>query len=339
MNISLEPHHQILIQITRLINWPVRTIQPSTASVRRVISLSLGVAIGLIVYFTPRSNWQQDLIVFRSAVETLRHPYWARWLFGLLELPSQPLAFALLSLASTACLYAAVHIFKGQHWMVFISFPFSWTIAYGQVDGLVVGGLVLSWWALTRQRPILLGVGLLIASIKPQLSVPLLAILWWWSPSRLKSLLIPLLATGASLLQWGWWVPDWLYSLRETGDLVFLTRNLSLWPLIGPWILIIWPLIYALPLPRGHKLIAIAAGTAMSMPYFPLPSSVLILCMPVPAWTWIALQLPAFIHWSGFDIYPWLRVLPPLILLWAGWPAVEHIRKFLNSKLRTYHPI
>jgi hypothetical protein len=299
----------------------------------RAIPWSLAVALGMIAFLAPHAEWHQDLGVFRTASEGLRHPYWARWLFSLLTVVPEPVAFLGLSLACTALLYLAVRVFGGEHWMVFTSFAFAWTLYYGQIDGLVVGGLAFAWWALRRRLSVLIGAGLILASIKPQLSAPLALAIWWWSPSRLKALIVPAVIAGISFLQWGWWVPDWLQRLGGTYDLVGLSRNISLWPLVGPWIWLIWPAIFWLPLPRPRKLMAIAAGTALTAPYFPLPSAILFLSMPIPWWFWAASQLPMLSGILGEWLYYLMKAVPLSLLIWAAWPAVQA----RISSLRGYH--
>jgi hypothetical protein len=313
------------------------SIQNRFTSLRRTlgrIPWSLGVALGMIVFFLPHPEWHQDLEVFRSASDTLRHPYWARGLFSLLQALPEPVAFAVLSAACTALLYFAVRVFQGRHWVVFTSFAFAWTLFYGQIDGLVIGGLALAWWSNNQQRPTLAGAGLLLASIKPQLALPIALALWWWSPSRLKTLIVPLLAALASFVVWGWWVPEWLAGLRSTQDLVGLSRNLSFWPMLGPWVLLVWPIVFLLPLDRKRKLIAIAAGTMLSMPYFPLPSMVLVLTMPVPIWAWLAAQLPALAGLVGEWTYAVARLLAVTLLAWATWPAARWLPQHFRTYLR-----
>ena len=290
----------------------------------------LAVAVGMIIFFAPHSEWHEDLIIFREAGHTLRHPYWARWLFGALAVPPEPVAFVLLSVVCTTAFYFATRVFHGQAWMVFTSFSFAWTLFYGQIDGIVVGGLALAWWALKQDRPYLIGVGLIIASIKPQLSVPIALFIWWWSSNRWKPLVIPIAVVLASLVQWGWWIPAWLASLRNTPDLIYLSRNLSLWPYLGPVVLLIWPVIVATPLPRLRKLLAAAAGTTLSVPYFPLPSAVLFLTMGVPWWGWLAGQLPILAGFLGDWIYYVVKLWPITLLLWALWPGFQ--QKFIEFK-------
>lgn len=287
---------------------------------------SIGIALGMILYILPHPEWHGDLLVFRLSDPILRHPYYARWLFSLLGSLPEWAAFLLLESTCTALFYFAVRVWHGRHWMLFLSFPFAWTVFYGQIDGIVVGGLALAAWALERDESILMGAGLTLASIKPQVGLPIALALWWWSKNRWKPLLIPLLVLAVSFLQWGFWIPDWFLALFRTSDLVDLTRNLSLWPLIGPWVLLAWVPILYLRLPRPRKLAAIAAGTMLTVPYFPLSSSVLFLVMSVPWPFFAAVQLPALTSLFGsYQIYDFLRLVPPALLLWAAWPALKRV--------------
>ena len=59
--------------------------------------------------------------------------------------------------------------------------------------------------------------------------------------------------------------PEWLdiqlYS--DTNVLIHLSRNISLWPVIGAWDLLIWPFILILRLPRQRNNLAIAGAYNM----------------------------------------------------------------------------
>lgn len=284
---------------------------------------SLGIALGLMIFFLPHPDWHGDLHNFREEEASLWHPYWARWLFALLRLPPEPLAYLLLSLTCIALLYLALKTFGGKHWQVFTSFAFAWTLFYGQIDGIVVGGLALAWWAVQKKHPVWLGLGLLLASLKPHLALPLGLLLWWWSAARLKSLIIPGIAFALSMLLYGFWFPAWIERLMDISYLTELTRNLSLHPETGYWIWLIWPVVFALPLERPRKLIAVAATTALTMPYFPLPSAVLFLVMPVPVWAYWLLQIPALGPWLGYWLYLPMKIVPPMLLLWAVYPLIH----------------
>jgi hypothetical protein len=126
-----------------------------------------------------------------------------------------------------------------------------------------------------------------------------------------------------SLVTSGFWIPTWLDRLGSGDQWVLLSRNLSLWPQVGGWVLLIWPLILALPLSRERRLIAVLAGTALTSPYFPLPSAVLLLALAVPWWTWGIAQLPALSFLVGGWIYSVGKILPIGLLLWATWPELR----------------
>jgi hypothetical protein len=288
---------------------------------------SLGIALGLLIFIAPHPDWHGDLTAFRVAEESLRHPYYARWLFYLLRVLPEPVAYILLEGICTALLYFAVRVWKGKHWMMFFSFQYAWTLFYGQIDGIVVGGLALAWWALENDRFYWMGLGLILASIKPQMALPLGLAIWWWSKNRWKPLLIPALVLAASFLQWGFWIPAWFQGLFHTEDLVQLSRNVSMWTLAGFWIWLIWIPVLWLPLPRPRKLVAIVASTMITVPYFPLSSAVLVLGTALPWPFWAALQLPALGGFGlGYGVYDLMRLVPIAILGWAAWPVVNRLK-------------
>jgi hypothetical protein len=126
-----------------------------------------------------------------------------------------------------------------------------------------------------------------------------------------------------TLVTSGFWIPTWLERLGSGDQWVLLSRNLSLWPQVGGWILLIWPVILAVPLTRERRLIAVLAGTALTSPYFPLPSAVLLLALAVPWWSWAIAQLPALSFLVGGWIYSVGKILPVGLLLWATWPELR----------------
>lgn len=313
--------------------FSTHTAQPAQLWARlKNMPWSLGFALGMMIFFLPHPDWHGDLYYFRTQPETMRHPLWARWIFAVLAWLPEPVAYLVLSLCCMALLYFAVRQYRGKHWIVFTSFAFAWTLYYGQIDGLVIGGLAFAWWAVQKNRPYLAGAGLILAAIKPQLALFLAIAIWWWSPSRWKTLVIPGIVAGISLICWGWWLPAWLESLTHTGDLLTLSRNISLWTVFGWWIWLILPIVYALPLSRERKLIALAAATAMTVPYFPLPSSLLFLVMPIPVGFYAALQTIVITNLFGLDAYMLMKVIPPALLIWAAFPAFATLRTRLISK-------
>jgi hypothetical protein len=276
--------------------------------------------LGLIAFFAPHPDWHGDLSIFRTGSETLRHPYYARWLFSALGMLPETLTYILLSLLSVVLLFFSVRIFNGKPWMVFTSYALAWTLFYGQIDAIVLAGLAIAWHALRQQQHILIGAGLIIASIKPQMTIPSALLIWYWSPSKWRPLLIPTLIVLVSFVQWGFWIPAWWTKLRHTPDLINLSRNISLWPIIGGWALLLWPAVLALPLQRPQKLLATMTCTMLTSPYFPFPSVLMVYCLPVPAWSWALGQVPILAGFVGEWIYGVARIIPVSILIWIAWP-------------------
>ena len=286
----------------------------------------IAAALGMMVFFAPHEDWHGDLIAFRNYPEELWHPYWAKWLFSLLTFPPEIIAYIALSIISILSFYFASQVFEGRTWVIFLSFPFSWTLYYGQIDSIVIAGLALAFWALKSERGFWMGVGFVLASIKPQLALPLALTIYYWSSDRIRALIVPVIVFIISLIQWGFWIPDWVLQLFNTEYLTSLSRNMSLWTVIGPFVFLAWIPVVFVDLPRWRKVILIAATTAATMPYFPLPSLVLLLVMPVPAWVWALSFLPAIGMLFTFDVYGVVSLLvPPAIYIWAVWPSLQPV--------------
>jgi hypothetical protein len=306
------------------------------AQVLKRFPWSLGVAIGGVIFFINRQEWMLDLRGMRDAENALSyyHPYWARWLFSLLSLLPLQITFLLLSLITLLSLYFASRVFGGRHWMVFISYQLFWLFFYGQIDGIIISGLVLAYWAVERQKPFLIGLGLAVAMIKPQMSAFLIILFWLWSPSRWKTLVIPVCVVALSIIQWGFWIPEWIMRLLNFKAIYLSTAtNISLWPLLGPWVLLIWLVIFFIPLERPRKIIAVTAGTMLSVPYFPIYSSLMILPMPIPVLPYALFQFSFLLPIIGADIFNWLRIVPLILLIWSIYPA----KKWLNIIKKFWH--
>ncbi|MDJ0756318.1 MAG: glycosyltransferase 87 family protein [Ardenticatenaceae bacterium] len=164
--------------------------------------------------------------------------------------------------------------------LLITSSPFFSILANGQVDGLVLLGLLLSaddknWY---KQLS-----GQLIMLIKPQVLGLLIPYLWWQSKYRWQTLIGGVICAGLTFALWGNWIIDMQSALTRLA----VHHNASLWPyglLVGLPILV-----YAL-WSKDIKLIGIAS-------FF---------CMPY-ALTHSLLGALFFIH-SRFPIYVGLIV-------------------------------
>ena len=282
----------------------------------------LGLILGAMLYLSGRVDLHGDLIAFRSNTTSLRHPYWARWFFSLLSLLPEKAAFWMLGVLNVSGLALAVREFKGRYWVTFTSFAFFWIVAYGQIDGMVIGGIALAWKGVRAKNPWIFGSGLIIASLKPQLSLFLGLVFWWWAGSiRWQGLWIPSGVFALSILEWGWWIPEWIKKIRDAPDLVYLSRNLSWFPQIGIWVAIVWILVLWKwkDLSIERRIITISTSTVLTVPYFPLPSVLLLLVQPVPWWVWAWTQIPVLAGFRMEWVYTLTHWLPWAVLIWAMW--------------------
>ncbi len=281
-----------------------------------------GLILGAMLYLSGRTELHGDLMAFRNSITSLKHPYWARWFFALLSWMPEKAAFWVLGALNVSGLALAVREFRGRYWITFTSFAFFWILAYGQIDGLVIGGIALASKGARAKNPWMLGSGLTIASMKPQLSLFLGLYLWRRAEDiRWRSLWIPLSVLLLSILEWGWWIPEWMSRIRDASHLIRLSRNLSWFPQLGIWVTAVWLLVLWKwkDLPMARKIISISISTILTVPYFPLPSVLLLLVQPVPWWVWAWTQIPVLAGFGMEWTYALAHWLPWAVLIWAMW--------------------
>lgn len=295
-------------------------------NIQKSFHWSYAVVLGLLAVSVSHPEWHLELAVFRAPDRPLMYPFYALPVFRFLGLVPEPVAYGLLSVWTVGTMIAAVRLFGGKSWMVNTSFSFLWLLLFGQTDGLAAGGVVIAWFALQKNRPYLLGLGLILASIKP-MTAGLILLLWWWSPSRMKSLVIPLIVVAASFVAYGFWIPEWVnIILGQRSNIEGASWNYSLWPLLGAWVWLLWPVILALRLDRIRKLIAVGAVSMMTVPYFPFYSALIFYAMPVPGFFYWISQLLMLGTLLGPVIVSWMRLLPIALLVWAVYPLIVPAR-------------
>jgi hypothetical protein len=299
-------------------------------NLRELLPVSLFVTIGFFIFFTFHPEYHVDLVGYRDPAISNQyyHPYWARWFFTFLTLLPFQLSYIFLGVTTIAGLYFSVRAFGGQPWLVFTSYQIGWLFFYGQIDGLIISSLAFAWWATERQRPFLAGLGLAFAMVKPQVSIFLIILFWWWSSSRWKTSIFPACLILLSFIQWGFWLPEWIgriFQFKEIYDPS--ATNISLWQQLGVWSLLIWPLIFLIPLDRKRRIVAVSAGTMISVPYFPIYSSLLVLPMPIPVFTYALFQTSFLLPIIGPDIFTWLKAVPVILLLWTILPSLRSCLK------------
>jgi hypothetical protein len=192
-------------------------------------------------------------------------PYIFAMLYPLALLPLRWGIFVY-SFIAIGAIYLTHRLTCVNKWLLLFSYPTLRNLFYSQLDILSMLGVALGWWAVERERPLWLGVALVLLGVKPQ-ATGILAILylgWGWS---VAALLIPSLVLLYSFLVYGLWVPGWIaHTLKQsTGADPFFHGGLGAYP----WGLLAW-----LPLIVGYRIYSrkqaaatTLAATMLSMPY------------------------------------------------------------------------
>jgi hypothetical protein len=102
----------------------------------------------------------------------------------------------------------------------FVGFPYSWNVyTLGQFTGVCLAGLVLAWWGVSRGHHLVAALSLALATTRPEGAVLAAAVLVFLLAKR--QFAVPVIWLAAmigvlllSLLQIGWWVPDFLEQVR-----------------------------------------------------------------------------------------------------------------------------
>ena len=191
-----------------------------------------------------------------------------------------------------------------RHWGVnplaaALTFPIWYLFGNGQIDGIIAAGIALSLGA----NPILAGLGLVIMSLKPHLTL-LVAIYvliahWNW-----RLLVIPIAIFLGSLLKWGFWVPGWLLSFGGTD------AHLSVWNVsFFPYSLILLPgLWFARKSPR-----LLLAATPLFVPYYAIYSLSIIFSIGMRWWLFLLIWAASLRYVTGGYTPWWGLVIAGLI--------------------------
>jgi hypothetical protein len=320
--------------------WAGRLAAIGPRSTHRIPPWVFGVALGASVFFYFVPLWSVDWYMVYGPVGRgelfiegflPRNPRFAHWLFWLFSRLPWKWDYLALMLVSSLALAAAVYWGGGAYWKAFLSFPFGWLLASGQIDAFTSAGFALSWWALQKRRYWLMGAGLAFATmLKPQIGLPAVLCIWLWAENKWKPLAIPLALTILSLIQFGVdWPIRWASaSLGQIGILEADWANASLFQWIGAWSLLAWVPALLVPMTRLERLRAVMAATALSLPYYPAYQLLNLLVFPasIIEWALTALPLAGGLGFAATAAMPLLVIARP-VWMWASNPQAE--RQFL----------
>lgn len=270
--------------------------------------------------------------VFGSETGGFFYAHWSRPLFSLLNLLPIYAGYVLWGILNIAGVWFAARVFGGRLIITLLSYQMFYVLYYGNIVGVIAGGLALLWWMLHRGRPEIAGIGLVIACIKVQLGLPfglmliLLADVTWMQ--RARALLVLLIVGLLSLVVY----PGWLETLIDTTRTVppNTLGNIALWQYVGAGALVLWlPMLYCWRgWNNGRRLAAFGAALALTLPYFQQTDLLVLFVLPVG---WLAILgnvgfLFLVMSWSALK----LLVIVPLVLY--GWVVGAGVREKGKAK-------
>lgn len=345
MNIlKSSPSRQSILQKTWfnrtfgfLLNFPGLESDPAVISNRLRRHLSRGEFFGLAlsIAFVGIFLWLMkigaggpaDLQVYLAgrASPMFYYGYWSLPFFTALNHLPLPLAYALWSLLNLLGIWFAVRVFGGRPIYVLAGYQVLNILYYGQISGLLAGGLALLWWGIVRCKWELAGLGLLLAVTKYQVGVMLGLILIWYGVRGwrdfLRILVVPLLAGLATLAIYPQWPAEFLGRLST---FPFTHLGITFWNIIGPWALVFWLPALLLPLSRHQRMLALVSLSAFAVPYFLQVDLITLFAFPI-GWIPLVGWLGAFFPIWGMAAVHAVVLAPFLCYLGAIAPGVKWI--------------
>lgn len=269
----------------------------------------------------------------RTAIGDFRGYYYAYWIlpvFALLAKLPALTAYAIWGAINILCVFFASRVFSGRTPLVLLSFQMLYVVFIGQIVGVILAGLALLWWGLSRRRWALAGLGLAIACTKYHVGIMigmmliLIADISW--RERMRVLVVPAIVLALSLVVYPMWPMEVLSNLRTSPANDW--GSISLWRWIGPYALILWIPPLLLPLSRPQRLVGLIATTALTLPYFQQTDLLTLFVLPI-GWIYVLLGNLGYMffitYWDGLQL---LVLVPILIYLSIIIPG---IRRFIAS--------
>ena len=216
-------------------------------------------------------------------------PYFAQWIFWPLTFVPPRLVWPVWTTVNVVGLISLCWFTKVNPALVILSFPAFGQFWLGQTDIVIMAGLAIG---LLAPNPYLQGIGIVLASAKPQLSGLAVLILLIHLPRQkiIKVLVFPFIAMIASLIVYGFnWPIEWFIHSLNTVPIDYwrLAPN-DVWPygIVGILALFVFR-----PLrPRFEATLIISA---LATPFFSVYSYLVFLVFRAPWWslplsyTWI----------------------------------------------------
>ncbi|MBI4927961.1 MAG: DUF2029 domain-containing protein [Anaerolineae bacterium] len=260
-----------------------------------------------------------------SAGGTLDHFFMGFWImpiFKFLRLLPVPVGYVLWGLLNLAGVWFAARVFRANATWALLVYQLLYMLYYGQISGLIAGGLGLAWYGLVHRKWDWAGLGFLIAGAKPQTGLMAGGLLWLMVPlpwkHKLRLLVVPSLGVLLSLLIYPHWPAQILDEWRVVQPNDF--ASITFWRWIGPagLLLILPPLLVNLDWQR--RTIALVCACTLAFPYFQQADLLILYVLPVGALPVLG-NLGFLYPWFQWDALKLMAVVPLSIYLLILIPA------------------
>jgi len=313
--------------------WPkINIFQEQKSELNSRINRALSrIEITLLVFnlglvFIYWLNWRKgnpgfpDLSTYLDAARGDFHgfyyAYWILPLFDLLKLLPTDIAIIIWSVLNLGGVFFATRIFGNHTGIVLSTYQLFYILFYGQVIGLIVGGIAVLWWGLKSRRWQVAGAGILLASTKFHVGIPTSLFLIFLCGVDIKSLtkifIIPGFVFLTSLLLYSAWPMLIVKNLGASPPNTL--GNISLWQWVGPAVLFLWIPVIWIPADKQDKLIWMVATLGLTLPYFQQTDLLTLFVHPVGLVAWLG-NLGFLFIFKEWMVFKWLAVIPLIVYL------------------------
>jgi len=324
----------------------IHDAQSMNASLRQRLSrgefFALGLAVGAVgvfLWLSPTLSF--TFFDFKIYLNTAHgdfngyyYGYWVLPIFAALAKLPLAVSYVLWGSLNILGIFFAARVFGGKAPLALISYQMFYTLIYGGISGVIVGGLALCWWGLVNRKWDMSGLGIALASAKYQLGIPGILLLLFtadisWK-DRLRVLVVPVLVWAASLFLYPGWPFEAINNILNAPP--NFNGSISLWRWLGPWVLLLWVPPLLLRLPTQQRVLALAAATGMALPYFQQSDLLFLLVLPI-GWVGLLGNLGYLLSVYGWVALQMLALLPLVVYCRALLPACTSlISRFLNLR-------
>jgi hypothetical protein len=280
-----------------------------------IAAAGLCVGLGVGFFMLPGGF---DLLHFYSTLPASRsgsafntyNPYWTYFFTWPLALVGWRWNYLLLLIATVGAGVLSAWLLGGRPLVLLLSLPMVWVLWLGQIDALPLLGVALGWWCVKGNRWWLLGLALVLLSVRPQQGLGPALLYLWWAKDRWRPLALPALTLVLSFACWGLdWPLGWFRTLQDFRPTWW---NATLWP----WgLLAIIPAV-GLPADRHTRLRLVTCANLIASPYVAVYHYVVLMAQELPWWVFFLSYTTVLILPFARDAFAWGGILPVSVLLW-----------------------